>query len=160
MIDWYSFKQMENEPLPNTAPPPAICVTLADQSVCSEETTQQQTRSMPEQAGQKEDTQIRAAQPDVTTVNSGGSTSPSPKLCGYLSKQGGPLKSWKTRWFTFEEKSCQLFYYRTAQDINPLGKVDLSRATFSYPLLVDEGTFHIQTPERTFILKVIVIYER
>ncbi|XP_056625054.1 TBC1 domain family member 2A isoform X2 [Triplophysa dalaica] len=108
---------------------------------------------MPEQVREKEDTQIRAVQPDVTNVNSGGSSSPSPKLCGYLSKQGGPLKSWKTRWFTFEEKSCQLFYYRTAQDINPLGKVDLSRATFSYPLLVDEGTFHIQTPERTFILK-------
>ncbi|KAA0709656.1 TBC1 domain family member 2A [Triplophysa tibetana] len=146
---------MENEALPNTcsSPPPAIRVSLADQSVCSEETALRVTRSMPVQAGEKEDTQIHAAQPDVTNVDSGGSSSPGPKLCGYLSKQGGPLKSWKTRWFTFEEKSCQLFYYRTAQDINPLGKVDLSRGTFSYPLLGDEGIFHIQTPERTFILK-------
>lgn len=76
------------------------------------------------------------------------------KLCGYLHKQAGPLKSWKFRWFTYEEKKCQLFYYRTAQDINPLGKVELRNATFSYPLHGEEGTFHIQTPERTFILKV------
>ncbi|KAK3526538.1 hypothetical protein QTP70_030760 [Hemibagrus guttatus] len=75
------------------------------------------------------------------------------KLCGYLHKQAGPLKAWKFRWFTYEEKKCQLFYYRTAQDINPLGKVELRNATFSYPLQGEEGTFHIQTPERTFILK-------
>ncbi|KAL1261747.1 hypothetical protein QQF64_007012 [Cirrhinus molitorella] len=41
----------------------------------------------------------------------------------------------------------------TSKDINPLGKVDLSRATFSFPLQGEEGTFHIQTPDRTFILK-------
>uniref|UniRef100_A0A9J7WWE7 TBC1 domain family, member 2 n=1 Tax=Cyprinus carpio carpio TaxID=630221 RepID=A0A9J7WWE7_CYPCA len=75
------------------------------------------------------------------------------KLCGYLNKQGGPLKAWKSRWFVYEEKSCQLFYYRMAQDINPLGKVDLFCATFSYPLQGEEGTFHVQTPERTVILK-------
>ncbi|GAA6093026.1 TBC1 domain family member 2A [Tachysurus ichikawai] len=75
------------------------------------------------------------------------------KLCGYLHKQAGPLKAWKFRWFIYEEKKCQLFYYRTAQDINPLGKVELRNATFSYPLQGEEGTFHIQTPERTFILK-------
>lgn len=145
---------MENKKLPSTcsSPPPDIHISPADQSVCTEE-TQQQTQSMLEQAQGKEDTQTHAAQPDVPSINSGGSTSPSPKLCGYLSKQGGPLKAWKSRWFTFEEKSCQLFYYRTAQDINPLGKVDLSCATFSYPLQGEEGTFYIQTPERTFILK-------
>lgn len=76
------------------------------------------------------------------------------KLCGYLYKQAGPLKAWKFRWFIYEEKKCQLFYYRTAQDVNPLGKVELRNATFSYPLQGEEGTFHIQTPERTFILKV------
>uniref|UniRef100_A0A3B1K5Q9 TBC1 domain family member 2 n=1 Tax=Astyanax mexicanus TaxID=7994 RepID=A0A3B1K5Q9_ASTMX len=75
------------------------------------------------------------------------------KLCGYLHKQGGPLRAWKYRWFTYDEKKCQLFYYRMAQDVNPLGKVELCNATFSYPLQGEEGTFHIQTPERTFILK-------
>uniref|UniRef100_A0AAY5F3C6 PH domain-containing protein n=1 Tax=Electrophorus electricus TaxID=8005 RepID=A0AAY5F3C6_ELEEL len=68
--------------------------------------------------------------------------------------EGGPLKTWKFRWFTYEENKCQLFYYRTAQDVNPLGRVELYSATFGYPLQSEEGTFHIQTPERTFVLKV------
>uniref|UniRef100_A0A665U047 TBC1 domain family, member 2 n=1 Tax=Echeneis naucrates TaxID=173247 RepID=A0A665U047_ECHNA len=78
-----------------------------------------------------------------------------PKLCGFLQKQGGPLKAWKQRWFTYEEKKNQLFYYRTPQDVTPLGRVELSCATFTYPLKAENGTFHIQTPERTFILKAV-----
>uniref|UniRef100_A0A673WME5 TBC1 domain family member 2 n=1 Tax=Salmo trutta TaxID=8032 RepID=A0A673WME5_SALTR len=77
------------------------------------------------------------------------------KLCGYLLKQGGPLKSWKWRWFTYEEKKSQLFYYRTAQDVTSLGRIELCSATFGYPLHGEQGTFHIQTPERTFVLKVM-----
>ncbi|XP_036407473.1 TBC1 domain family member 2A isoform X1 [Megalops cyprinoides] len=80
---------------------------------------------------------------------------PSTKLCGYLNKLGGPLKSWKSRWFTYEEKKCQLFYYRTAQDVNPLGRIELKNATLGYPLQEEKGTFHIQTPERTFVLKAV-----
>ncbi|KAK2848712.1 hypothetical protein Q5P01_008546 [Channa striata] len=78
-----------------------------------------------------------------------------PKLCGFLMKQGGPLKAWKQRWFTYEEKKNQLFYYRTPQDVTPLGWVELSGATFTYPLRAERGTFHIRTPERTFILKAV-----
>ncbi|XP_018615199.1 TBC1 domain family member 2A [Scleropages formosus] len=74
-------------------------------------------------------------------------------LCGYLHKLGGPLRSWKSRWFTYKARKCQLFYYRTPQDPNPLGHIELADATFGFPLQADEGTFHIQTPERTFILK-------
>ncbi|XP_035281400.1 TBC1 domain family member 2A [Anguilla anguilla] len=77
------------------------------------------------------------------------------KLCGYLSKLGGRLKNWKSRWFTYEEGNCQLFYYRTSQDVNPLGQIELHNATFGYPLQADGGTFHIQTPERTYILKAV-----
>lgn len=97
----------------------------------------------------KEGAQTDAPHPDGTSEHLS-----STKLCGYLHKQGGPLRVWKRRWFIYEEKKCQLFYYRTAQDVNPLGKVELCNATFSYPLQGEEGTFHIQTPERTFILKV------
>ncbi|KAM6980820.1 uncharacterized protein FYW47_000583 [Aplochiton taeniatus] len=78
---------------------------------------------------------------------------PGPKLCGYLHKQGGPLRAWKLRWFTYEEKKSHLFYYRAAQDVTPLGCVGLCSATLTYPLKGETGTFHIQTPERTFILK-------
>lgn len=77
-----------------------------------------------------------------------------PRLCGFLQKQAGPLRAWKQRWFTYEDKKNQLFYYRTPQDVMPLGQVDLSSATFTYPLKAESGTFHIKTPERTFILKV------
>ncbi|KAJ8015546.1 hypothetical protein DPEC_G00027250 [Dallia pectoralis] len=74
-------------------------------------------------------------------------------LCGYLLKQGGPLKAWKSRWFTYEEKKSQLFYYRTAQDVTPLGRVELCCATFGYPLQGEQGTFHIHTSERIVVLK-------
>ncbi|XP_049612816.1 TBC1 domain family member 2A [Syngnathus scovelli] len=82
-------------------------------------------------------------------------TSEEPKLCGFLQKQGGPLRAWKRRWFTYEEKQNQMFYYRTPQDVTPLGRVDLSSATFTYPLKAEMGTFHIETPERTYTLKAV-----
>ncbi|XP_058842300.1 TBC1 domain family member 2A-like [Acipenser ruthenus] len=78
----------------------------------------------------------------------------STKLCGYLNKLGGPLKAWKARWFVFEEKKCQLYYYRTSQDVNPLGSIDLANATFGYPAQAQEGTFQIQIPGRVVVLKV------
>ncbi|XP_066576535.1 TBC1 domain family member 2A isoform X2 [Amia ocellicauda] len=80
---------------------------------------------------------------------------PSTKLCGYLHKLGGPLKTWKSRWFTYEEMKCQLYYYRTPQDVTPLGSIELIKATFGYPTQGDEGTFHIQIPERLFVLKAL-----
>lgn len=83
------------------------------------------------------------------------SSSGGPKLCGFLQKQGGPLRAWKQRWFTYEEKKNQLFYYRTPQDVTPLGRVELCSATFTYPLKGESGTFHIKTPERTFVLKAV-----
>ncbi|XP_059372106.1 TBC1 domain family member 2A isoform X2 [Carassius carassius] len=144
---------MESDGSSSTPSPPDVHVSPADECVGSEE-TQQQRLGRSDGAQDKNDTQIHAALPDETSTPLRGTpTSSSTKLCGYLNKQGGPLKAWKSRWFVYEEKSCQLFYYRMAQDINPLGKVDLSRATFSYPLQEEEGTFHIQTPERTVILK-------
>ncbi|XP_058885038.1 TBC1 domain family member 2A-like isoform X3 [Acipenser ruthenus] len=79
----------------------------------------------------------------------------STKLCGYLNKLGGPLKAWKARWFVFEEKKCQLYYYRTSQDVNPLGSIDLANATFGYPDQAQEGTFQIQIPGRVVVLKAL-----
>ncbi|KAJ8371678.1 hypothetical protein AAFF_G00303540 [Aldrovandia affinis] len=92
--------------------------------------------------------------PQAGTAHRGDEPPPT-KLCGYLHKLGGPLKSWKCRWFMYEERRCQLFYYRMAHDLNPLGRVELTDATFGYPLQADEGTFHIHTPERTFVLKAV-----
>ncbi|KAK5928742.1 hypothetical protein CgunFtcFv8_010037 [Champsocephalus gunnari] len=88
---------------------------------------------------------------DLASRSNGAPPAPT-RLCGFLQKQGGPLRAWKQRWFSYEESRNQLFYYRTPQDVAPLGRVPLCRASFSYPLQ-GGGTFHIQTPERTFILK-------
>ncbi|KAL0176252.1 hypothetical protein M9458_028582, partial [Cirrhinus mrigala] len=144
---------MESEATSRNPLPPDVHVSPADECDGSEETPKQ-SLGQSDEAQYKIDTQIHAAQTDGTSATLRGTpTPPNTKLCGYLNKQGGPLRTWKSRWFVYEEKSCQLFYYRMAQDINPLGKVDLSRATFSYPLQGEEGTFHVQTPERTVILK-------
>uniref|UniRef100_A0A8C1VAQ8 TBC1 domain family, member 2 n=1 Tax=Cyprinus carpio TaxID=7962 RepID=A0A8C1VAQ8_CYPCA len=144
---------MESEGSSSTPPPVNVHVSPADECVSSEE-TQQQSLGRSDGDQDKNSIQMHTALPDGTSATLRGTPTPSStKLCGYLNKQGGPLKVWKSRWFVYEEKSCQLFYYRMAQDINPLGKVDLFCATFSYPLQGEEGTFHVQTPERTVILK-------
>ncbi|XP_075595963.1 TBC1 domain family member 2A isoform X3 [Balearica regulorum gibbericeps] len=79
------------------------------------------------------------------------------KLCGYLNKLGikGPIKTWKSRWFFYDETKCHLLYYRTAQDINPLGSIDLSSASFDCKVENGEGVFEIRTPSRVFTLKAI-----
>ncbi|XP_031693434.1 TBC1 domain family member 2A isoform X3 [Oncorhynchus kisutch] len=76
-------------------------------------------------------------------------------LCGYLDKLSGPLKVWRSLWFIYEEKECQLVYYKCAQDVNPLGWIDLSNAILGDIPQADQGTFYIQTPERTFTLKAV-----
>ncbi|NXU33659.1 TBD2A protein, partial [Drymodes brunneopygia] len=79
------------------------------------------------------------------------------KLCGYLNKLGikGPIKTWKSRWFFYDENKCRLLYYRTAQDMNPLGSIDLSNASFDCKMENGEGIFEIRTPSRIFTLKAI-----
>ncbi|KAL4641561.1 TBC1 domain family member 2A [Arapaima gigas] len=120
--------------------------------ICSESCRDQRQDTMGHPStGQKKAAEVCADHPEQVTVGFPKRT-PS-NLCGYLHKLGGPLKSWKCRWFTYEEKKCQLFYYRTHQDANPLGHIKLTDANFGFPLQADEGAFHIQTPERTFVLK-------
>ncbi|XP_043982550.1 TBC1 domain family member 2A isoform X1 [Gambusia affinis] len=82
-------------------------------------------------------------------------TAGEPRLCGFLQKQAGPLRAWKRRWFSYEQNQNQLFYFRSPQDVAPLGRIRLSGATFTCPPITESGTFHIQTPERTFILKAV-----
>ncbi|NWU48272.1 TBD2A protein, partial [Dromas ardeola] len=79
------------------------------------------------------------------------------KLCGYLNKLGikGPIKTWKSRWFFYDENKCHLLYYRTAQDINPLGSIDIASASFDCKVENGEGVFEIRTPSRAFTLKAI-----
>ncbi|XP_039189615.1 TBC1 domain family member 2A [Crotalus tigris] len=79
------------------------------------------------------------------------------KLCGYLHKcsSKAPIKTWKSRWFCYDENKCYLLYYRTAQDITPLGSIEISIATFDLKVGADEGIFEIRTPIKDFILKAV-----
>ncbi|XP_058027091.1 TBC1 domain family member 2A isoform X2 [Ahaetulla prasina] len=79
------------------------------------------------------------------------------KLCGYLYKcsSKAPIKTWKSRWFCYDENKCYLLYYRTAQDINPLGSIEISIASFDLKVGADEGIFEISTPIKDFILKAV-----
>ncbi|XP_067103528.1 TBC1 domain family member 2A isoform X1 [Osmerus mordax] len=115
------------------------------EEVPAESTTPNYLQTIPPPTPPPVDHQVTSDQPQKQP--------PISQLCGYLHKLGGPLKAWKLRWFTYEEKKSQLFYYRTAQDVAPLGRVELCSATLGYPLKGETGTFHIQTPERTFVLK-------
>ncbi|XP_077201598.1 TBC1 domain family member 2A isoform X1 [Paroedura picta] len=86
-----------------------------------------------------------------------GREAPRKKLCGYLHKCSGkaPIRAWKSRWFFYEESKCHLLYYRTAQDVNPLGSIDVSSASFDIKAGADEGVFEIRTPSKEFILKAV-----
>ncbi|XP_001626296.3 TBC1 domain family member 2B isoform X2 [Nematostella vectensis] len=84
--------------------------------------------------------------------------SATPKLCGFLNKQGekGLIKTWKTRWFVYDERRCRLYYYRTPQDCVPLGSIDLGNATFSFevdPTAERLNKFDICTPARDYHLQ-------
>lgn len=62
------------------------------------------------------------------------SSKKSEKLCGYLNKYkiGARGRIFKKRWFVFSDSTCKLLYYRTPQDVVPLGDMDISAATFSF----------------------------
>ncbi|KXJ27716.1 TBC1 domain family member 2B [Exaiptasia diaphana] len=84
-----------------------------------------------------------------------------PKLCGFLNKLGekGIIKTWKSRWFVFDESRCRLFYYRTPQDHVQLGFIDIATATFSFQvenpdrlnqfdICVSDRKYHLQAKDK------------
>ncbi|KAG8440190.1 hypothetical protein GDO86_006113 [Hymenochirus boettgeri] len=80
---------------------------------------------------------------------------PPPRLCGYLAKLSGkgPLKSFKNRWFVLDTRRCQLYYFKTRQDAQPLGQIDIGGASFSYDLEAGEGHFEIHSSGRVNTLR-------
>lgn len=56
------------------------------------------------------------------------------RLCGYLNKLGNQkiLKTFRKRWFVFNDNNCKLYYYRSPHEQVPLGEIDISQATFSF----------------------------
>ncbi len=69
------------------------------------------------------------------------------KLCGYLRKckVESRLKQYRKRWFVFVDRSCKLLYYRTPQDMIPLGEIDIACASLSFCVdLPRENVFQIR----------------
>ena len=82
------------------------------------------------------------------------------RLCGYLNKLGNQkiLKTFRRRWFVFNESNCKLYYYRSPHDQVPLGEIDISQATFSFDVTDKErsGLFSIRS---TFISVLLLLVD-
>lgn len=65
------------------------------------------------------------------------------RLCGYLRKYKLGARSltkvFKRRWFVFADSTCNLLYYRTPQDLIPLGEINISHATFTFDILTERN---------------------
>lgn len=79
---------------------------------------------------------------------------------GYLTKEGGSVKSWKRRWFVLKERGggqpLRLEYYKTekaSNDSTPLGTINLeecSQITKVDSPQYKKNTFEISTPGRAY----------
>lgn len=71
---------------------------------------------------------------------------------GFLTKQGGFIKNWKTRWFVLQKSNLK--YYRLRSDTHPIRDIDLRDCTecvMDYSL-GQENCFRLVFPWRTFYL--------
>jgi hypothetical protein len=69
------------------------------------------------------------------------------RLCGWLNKCGniGFVKTAKTLYFVFSDDNCKLYYYRTPQDLLPLGEIDIKHASFHFDASSQkQGLFEIR----------------
>lgn len=81
-------------------------------------------------------------------------------LCGYLEKFGekGIIKTWKRRWFVYDPRRCLLHYYHRPQDVEPLGNINISNASFRaddkslFEVISDGRTYQLQAPDRNTML--------
>ena len=89
-------------------------------------------------------------------LNSQATESSVVQLCGYLNKLSGkgPLRGFKRRWFVYSPANCKLYFYRTRDDLLPLGEIDIRRATFSLPWPnKNPSVFNIVSFDKEFVLE-------
>ena len=46
----------------------------------------------------------------------------------------GLRQSWKTRWAAYDPTQCKLRLYKTSQELDMVGELDIQTATFTYDL--------------------------
>jgi len=72
---------------------------------------------------------------------------------GWLTKEGGSIKTWKRRWFTL--KNYVLSYYKSQGDPEPKGKIEVSGSTVvraSNNKNKKPNCFEVTTPTRIFYI--------
>ncbi|KAJ8037775.1 TBC1 domain family member 2B [Holothuria leucospilota] len=93
----------------------------------------------------------------MATQNDNQNATDSFKLCGYLDKLGekGIIKTYKKRWFVFDNQRCMLCYYRSHEVVVPLGSIPIANATFSFNPSDSErpGNFSITVEGRVYQLQ-------
>ncbi|KJE97607.1 hypothetical protein CAOG_010144 [Capsaspora owczarzaki ATCC 30864] len=77
------------------------------------------------------------------------------EMSGFLTKQGGTVKSWRRRWFVLADRT--LMYYKAQSDVSknqPLGRVPLNGFSriAKNDTLGKQFLFEIFTPRRTYYL--------
>lgn len=71
---------------------------------------------------------------------------------GFLTKQGGSIKTWKKRWFVL--KGDTIFYFKTPRDTEQTGEIKLESTCVCNPEKARGKKFYfsVTTPTRTFIM--------
>jgi len=73
---------------------------------------------------------------------------------GYMTKQGGRIKTWKERWFIL--KDCSLVYYKHAKDKEPLGRIEIdfdAGDNVVQPSTEKKFSFAVETRNRKYIMQ-------
>jgi hypothetical protein len=75
-----------------------------------------------------------------------------PDKDGFLTKQGGSIKTWKKRWFVLKDGS--IFYFKTPKDLSPKGTIDLEKNSKigDTSLTKKKYAFQVETAQRTFLI--------
>jgi len=83
---------------------------------------------------------------------------------GFLTKQGGRIKTWKKRWFVLD--SSKLTYYKETQETHPLGTINLQKCEgvledtttkkFCFMVVTNPRTYKILAPSRHEMAEWIV----
>jgi len=75
-----------------------------------------------------------------------------PDKDGYLTKQGGHIKTWKKRWCVLKDGT--IFYFTSPKDTTPKGTIDLEKTSkiTETNLTKKKNSFQVQTLQRTFVI--------
>eukprot|EP00698_Gefionella_okellyi_P018207 TRINITY_DN5436_c0_g1_i1.p1 TRINITY_DN5436_c0_g1~~TRINITY_DN5436_c0_g1_i1.p1 ORF type:complete len:337 (+),score=105.05 TRINITY_DN5436_c0_g1_i1:148-1011(+) len=92
------------------------------------------------------------ALPPATTAPAMAAT-PLAARSGWLTKEGGFVKSWKRRWVVLRDGNDAVFYYETQGTSNPKGRILLDRTSEARVSTGGPCMFEVTTPKRTYRIR-------